>query len=280
MKNSSMLRGIATIWIIVIVWDARFFKVILGLFFHVPNTIPYTRWLNSRSPSDRWFDARLQPSVSRDRPTSGKPQVTHKPLLSKFFWVGRYEPTESGRACSTSIFYPDYSNFLSDRNGRSFIYFIFRFTRSGLFSWWRIQERWPSHPTARGSIPVMAFQNLLFKFPSGMTSGLVEIKWLKLGRVSGRRRRPFHGEQVKSFQSLLTSRQVVKDSSSEWAITWGCELKTEHPKRAAGAAASDMFRQLNTETATAWRLDRIRQYCPRWPHSSQEEEFTNGTFKI
>ena len=35
MKNSSMLRGIATIWIIVIVRDAGFFEVILGFLFHV-----------------------------------------------------------------------------------------------------------------------------------------------------------------------------------------------------------------------------------------------------
>ena len=35
MKNSSMLRGIVMIWIIVIVWDARFFKVILGFLLHV-----------------------------------------------------------------------------------------------------------------------------------------------------------------------------------------------------------------------------------------------------
>ena len=35
MKNSSMLRGIATIWIIVIVRDAGFFEVIIGFLFHV-----------------------------------------------------------------------------------------------------------------------------------------------------------------------------------------------------------------------------------------------------
>ena len=52
----------------------------------------------------------------------------------------------------------------------------------------------------------MAFQNLLFKFPSGMTSGLVEIKWLKLGRVSGRRRRPFHSEQV--FEMMRTTNRL------------------------------------------------------------------------
>ena len=50
-------------------------------------------------------------SASRYRPASGKPQVTHKPLLSKFSDSVLYWLAKSGGVCPANLSYPDYNEF-------------------------------------------------------------------------------------------------------------------------------------------------------------------------
>ena len=76
----------------------------------------------------------------------------------------------------------------------------------------------------------MALKNLLFKFPSKMTSGLVEIKWLKLGKMSILIKNSGH---VGTFIELKKSEAKSDDEM--------VKVNNQDPRASEG------------ETATAWR---------------------------